>query len=74
MLAQNVAGETAAGSPMYSIEQVLLWNPEVIITIDQDFAAEVYGDPSWAVIAAVRDGRVHLSPECRSAGSISRLR
>jgi iron complex transport system substrate-binding protein len=42
---------------------VLLWNPDVIITIDADFAASVRNDPLWASVAAVRDGRVHLSPK-----------
>jgi iron complex transport system substrate-binding protein len=46
-----------------SIEQVLLWNPDVIITIDQDFAATVLSDPTWAPVAAVRARRVHLSPK-----------
>src|SRR5262249_50413892 len=44
-------------------EQVLLWNPDVIITIDQDFAANVSSDPAWAPVAAVRAHRVHLSPK-----------
>src|SRR5262249_55985851 len=35
LLAQNVAGETRGGLATVSIEQVLLWNPDVIITIDQ---------------------------------------
>ena len=46
-----------------SIEQVLLWNPDVIVTIDQDFAAAVRSDPAWASVKAVRDNRVHLSPK-----------
>ena len=62
-LAQNVAGENQGGLANVSIEQVLLWNPDVIITIDQDFAASVRGDPAWASVKAVRDGRVHLSPK-----------
>jgi len=45
------------------LEEVLWWNPEVIITIDRDFAASVRHDPVWAGVAAVRDGRVHLSPK-----------
>jgi hypothetical protein len=40
-----------------------LWNPDVIITIDQDFAANVSSDPAWAPVAAVRAHRVHLSPK-----------
>jgi iron complex transport system substrate-binding protein len=41
---------------------VLLWNPDVIITIDAEFAAAVRGDPAWAAVKAVRDNNVHLSP------------
>jgi iron complex transport system substrate-binding protein len=61
-LAQNVAGETRGGLGTVSIEQVLVWNPEVIVTIDRDFAAKVYDDPAWSTVAAVRARRVHLSP------------
>ena len=46
-----------------SVEQVLLWNPDVIITIDMDFAATVHSDLVWAPVSAVRTGRVHLSPK-----------
>jgi iron complex transport system substrate-binding protein len=63
LLAQNVAGERRAGLANVSIEQVLVWNPDVIITIDQDFAANVGRDAAWAPVAAVRAGRVHLSPK-----------
>jgi iron complex transport system substrate-binding protein len=63
LLAQNVAGGTHGGLANVSIEQVLLWNPDVIITIDQDFAANVRRDPAWSSVAAVKSGRVHLSPK-----------
>jgi iron complex transport system substrate-binding protein len=61
-LAQNVAGATRGGLATVSIEQVLVWNPEVIVTIDRDFAAKVYDDPAWSTVAAVRARRVHLAP------------
>jgi iron complex transport system substrate-binding protein len=61
-LAQNVAGETRGGLGTVSIEQVLVWNPDVIVTIDKDFAAKVYDDPAWSTVAAVKARRVHLSP------------
>jgi iron complex transport system substrate-binding protein len=61
--ARNVAGERKGGLTVVSVEQVLLWNPDVIVTIDRDFAANVRGDPLWKEVAAVRDGRVHLSPK-----------
>jgi len=63
LMAVNVAGTTQGGLANVSIEQVLLWNPDVIVTIDQDFAANVRGDPAWAAVAAVKNGRVHLSPK-----------
>jgi iron complex transport system substrate-binding protein len=61
--AHNVAADRTGGLAVVSLEQVLLWNPDVIITIDRDFAASVGGDPLWASVAAVRAGRVHLSPK-----------
>jgi iron complex transport system substrate-binding protein len=63
MGARNVAGGQRGGLANVSIEQVLAWNPQVIVTIDQDFAATVQNDPRWASIEAVRNGRVHLSPK-----------
>jgi iron complex transport system substrate-binding protein len=63
LVATNVAGASQGGLANVSLEQVLLWNPDIIITIDQTFAASVRTDPAWASIAAVRDGRVHLSPK-----------
>lgn len=61
--ARNVAGERKGGLAVVSIEQVLLWNPEVIVTIDRDFAINVRNDPLWREVSAVRAGRVHLSPK-----------
>jgi iron complex transport system substrate-binding protein len=61
-VARNVAGESKGGLANVSIEQVLVWNPDVIVTIDRDFAANVNKDPTWAAVAAVREGRVHLAP------------
>jgi iron complex transport system substrate-binding protein len=63
LIARNVAGGTRGGLANVSIEQVLLWDPEIIVTIDQDFATNVLSDPAWAPVAAVRARRVHLSPK-----------
>jgi iron complex transport system substrate-binding protein len=60
--ARNVAAERQGGLATVSIEQVLVWNPQVIVTIDRDFAANVRSNPQWADVEAVRAGRVHLSP------------
>jgi iron complex transport system substrate-binding protein len=63
LLARNVAGHQRGGLANVSIEQVLVWNPDVIVTIDQEFAATVRDDPAWSSLKAVRAGRVHLSPK-----------
>jgi len=61
--ARNVAAERQGGLATVSIEQVLVWNPQVIVTIDRDFAAGVQNDPQWKQVEAVSAGRVHLSPK-----------
>ena len=38
--ARNVAAERKGGLAIVSVEQVLLWNPDVIVTIDQRFRGE----------------------------------
>ncbi len=53
LLARNVAGGTRGGLATVSIEDVLVWNPEVIVTIDKDFAETVH---SHADLAASRGG------------------
>jgi len=61
--ARNVAsGQPGNGLAQIGFEQVVLWNPQVIIANDPNFYREVWARPEWAVIRAVRDKRVHLSP------------
>ena len=60
--ARNVAAERKGGMATVSIEQVLAWNPDVIITIEPAFAASVRSDAVWAPVKAVQSGRVYLSP------------
>jgi iron complex transport system substrate-binding protein len=60
--ARNVAGERRGGLAQVSLEQVLSWNPDVIVTVDRDFAQSVKVDPTWASVAAVKQGQVYLAP------------
>ena len=60
--AHNVAAERQGGVATVSDEQVLAWNPDVIITIEPNFAAAVRTDPVWASVKAVETGRIYLSP------------
>jgi iron complex transport system substrate-binding protein len=61
--AHNVAAERQGGMATVSVEQLLAWDPDVIITIEPTFATNVRSDPAWAPIKAVKSGRVYLSPK-----------
>ena len=45
-----------------SPEQVIVADPDTIVTWDRIFYARVWRDPLWQGIAAIRRGRVYLSP------------
>jgi iron complex transport system substrate-binding protein len=45
-----------------SIEQVIVADPEIVITWDRNFFGRVYDDPLWAGVKAVREKRVYLAP------------
>jgi iron complex transport system substrate-binding protein len=47
-------------------EQVRAWDPEIIVASDAEFTAKVRNDPDWGAIAAVKAGRVYLSPKLPS--------
>lgn len=60
---RNVAAESRGGLATVSIEQILRWDPDVVITIDEGFATRVRTDPAWAAVRAVRENRVHVAPQ-----------
>jgi iron complex transport system substrate-binding protein len=60
--AKNVAGGERGGLTNVGLEQVVLWDPQVIVTNDPNFYRDVWKLPVWSSIAAVRAKRVYLSP------------
>ena len=46
-----------------SIEQVMKWNPDVIIATDEDFYNNVYTDSKWDNVKAVKNHQVYISPQ-----------
>ena len=63
--ALNVASDptgTRRGIAQVPIEQVVVWNPDTVITWDRNFYRDVWQDPYWQGVDAVREGRVYLSP------------
>lgn len=61
--AVNVAAELGKGGLVQvSVEQVLRWNPDVIVTIDPNFYALAARHPVWSTLPAIKAGRIHLAP------------
>jgi iron complex transport system substrate-binding protein len=61
--AVNVAAASGSGGlTKVSPEQVLGWNPDVILAFDPAFYRSVGSDPLWGSVSAVRDGRIYLAP------------
>lgn len=56
------AGSGRTGIVKVSMEQVIVADPDTIITWDRNFYADVWNDPLWQGITAVRRGRIYLSP------------
>jgi iron complex transport system substrate-binding protein len=50
------------GMEKVSLEQVMLYNPDVIVAQEKTFFDKVPGDPRWQAIKAVKEGRVYLIP------------
>jgi iron complex transport system substrate-binding protein len=63
--ARNVAGDAlgAGGLTDVSMEQILAWQPDAIVTIDRNFYDAVWRDPLWRGVKAVADKRVYLAPD-----------
>lgn len=55
-------GNTTSGVQV-SIEQVISWDPDIIITNNQNFYDKVYNDSNWAHLKAVQNKEVYVSPQ-----------
>lgn len=59
----NVAAGTPSSATV-TIEQILAWNPEVVLlgNFDTVMPADLYADPRWQGVEAVRSRRVYRMP------------
>ncbi len=46
-----------------SMELILQWNPDVIITSDKQFYSNIHKNPQWQTINAVKNKEVYLVPQ-----------
>jgi iron complex transport system substrate-binding protein len=62
--ARNVAAEHMGPGGLVTVtpEQLLAWNPEVVITIEPELLDNARFDDVWKSIKAVREGRLHVAP------------
>lgn len=66
---RNVADPNAGGQggrggvARVSLEQVLAWNPDWLLTQDAGFFRSLRADANWRSLSAVREGRVLLLPD-----------
>ncbi|QIM62829.1 iron ABC transporter substrate-binding protein [Pasteurellaceae bacterium Orientalotternb1] len=59
---RNVAVGDHKGLSKVSMEQILLWNPEIIFTQYPEFYQKVWTDPQWQALDAVKQKKVYLIP------------
>jgi iron complex transport system substrate-binding protein len=59
---RNAAAEARAGLVSVPFEQVILWNPQVILTTDPNFWRLAWVDARWRAVEAVQRKQVFLSP------------
>ena len=50
------------GQHQVAVEQILLWNPEVILINEPGAAQFIQGSPKWSAITAVQQGKVFQLP------------
>ena len=62
---QNAVTENTTGNAQakFSMEQVVAWNPDIIITGKPGEAEQILSDPNWASIKAVQDKKVYVNPK-----------
>ncbi len=61
--ARNVAAAAGKGGlTTVSLEQILAWNPDVILALEPQFYRDVAHNPLWSGIKAVRDRRIYRAP------------
>ena len=63
--ARNVVGKEAGSHTIVDVlpEQILAWQPDVILTTDRRFHGSIRTDPVWRQLKAVQAGHVHFVPD-----------
>ncbi|WP_292368057.1 ABC transporter substrate-binding protein [Methanoregula sp. UBA64] len=54
--------QSGSGMTAVTMESVLIWKPDVIITTSRDFTTMAYNDSNWQSIPAVQNHRIYVTP------------
>ncbi len=54
--------DSGSGMTAVTMESLLMWQPQVIITTSPEFVAQAPADASWQQVRAIRNGQVYLAP------------
>lgn len=60
--AADVEAAGKGGGSIVSMEQILVWNPDVILVYTQDVYDEITTSDVWVELEAVKEGKVYLIP------------
>ena len=55
--------KSGLGMEKVSLEQVILYNPDIIVAQEREFFEKVKGDARWNSIKAVKEGKIFLVPK-----------
>jgi iron complex transport system substrate-binding protein len=63
--ARNVVDKEAGGRAIVDVspEQILAWQPDVILTVDRRFYTAVRTDPVWREVKAIQAGHIYFVPD-----------
>jgi iron complex transport system substrate-binding protein len=63
--ARNVVGKNTGPRAIVDVspEQILAWQPDVILTVDRRFYAAARTDPVWREVKAAQAGHIHFVPD-----------
>jgi iron complex transport system substrate-binding protein len=59
----NVVASAAQGLVNAAPEQIIVWAPDTIVTMDKTFATTAIASPNWQAVPAVANGRVLVAPD-----------
>lgn len=61
---RNAVDQSTKGNAQaqFTLEQIIAWNPEVIITGEAGEPEQILADSAWASIKAVQDKKVYVNP------------